>query len=300
MTPTGAPVPGRAAAVVVDFDAGDLLVECVTSLVSEGATPIVVVENGTPGPAAALLAHRDVDLQVSMIDPGANLGYGSAANRGVAATGDARYVLVCNPDLRLHPGALGALVDVLDGEPAWGIVGPRILTPEGDPYPSVRRFPTPVDAVGHALLGLARPDNPFSRRYGRALEAAAGAEPRLADWVSGSCMLIRRSAFEDLGGFDERYFMFAEDMDLCWRAHRSGWGVGFVPGAVVTHHQGVTTARRPYRMLVAHHRSAWRFACVSTQGWRRAGLPVAAMVLATRLGVACLQEAVGTTRSAAT
>lgn len=291
MTSAGSRLPAGAAAVVVDFDAGALLAECVASLVEEGAAPVVVVENGTAEPAAALLAHRQ--LGVSMVDPGANLGYGSAANRGVAATGGAQYVLVCNPDLRLHPGALTALVGALDHHPAWGIVGPRILTPAGDRYPSVRRFPTPLDAVGHALLGLFRTDNPFSRRYGRAPENAAGHQPRLVDWVSGSCMLVRRSAFEDLGGFDERYFMFAEDLDLCWRAHRAGWGVGFVPEGVVTHHQGVTTARRPYRMLVAHHRSAWRFACVSTKGWRRAGLPVAAVVLLSRLVVACLQEAAG-------
>ena len=96
-----------------------------------------------------------------------------------------------------------------------------------------------------------------------------------AGWVSGSCFLARRGALEELGGFDEAYFMYVEDMDLCWRAHDAGWGVGFAGTAAVTHVQGVSTARHPYRMMVAHHRSALRFTLRTTKGWRRAALPLA-------------------------
>jgi N-acetylglucosaminyl-diphospho-decaprenol L-rhamnosyltransferase len=219
-----------------------------------------------------------------VVDPGRNLGYGAGANRGVAATGDNPYVLVCNPDLHVHAGALGALVDALEAQPSWAIVGPTVLTPEGDPYPSVRRFPSMVDAAGHAVLGHLLPDNPFTRRYRSSGPSDQG--PVTADWVSGACLLVRRSAFEELGGFDEAYFMFAEDMDLCWRAHRAGWGVAWQPAAVVTHVQGVSTRRHPYRMLLAHHRSALRFARRSTQGWRRAALPLAALILGARLAAA--------------
>ena len=104
-----------------------------------------------------------------------------------------------------------------------------------------------------------------------------------AGWVSGSCFLARRSALEELGGFDEAYFMYLEDMDLCWRAHDAGWGVGFAGTAEVTHVQGVSTARHPYRMMVAHHRSALRFTFRTTKGWRRAALPLAVLVLAARM-----------------
>jgi N-acetylglucosaminyl-diphospho-decaprenol L-rhamnosyltransferase len=103
------------------------------------------------------------------------------------------------------------------------------------------------------------------------------------DWVSGSFFLIRRSAFEALGGFDERYFMFAEDIDLCFRAHEQGIGVGVAPTAVVTHVEGVSRRSHPYKMLVAHHRSALRFANVSTKGPRRVVLPLAGLVLGLRL-----------------
>ena len=146
-----------------------------------------------------------------------------------------------------------------------------------------------TDAAGHALLALFKPDNRFSRRY---RPADAGGERRApADWVSGACLLARRTAIEELGGFDESYFMFAEDMDLCWRAHRAGWGVGVEPAAVVTHAEGVSRREHPYRMLVAHHRSALRFASRTTTGWRRVALLPAAAVLGLRFLVACADQA---------
>ena len=277
------------AAVVVDYDAEQVMVECIESLAAQGAQEIVVVENGDAVRAAHLLAGATASVPI--IDTGRNVGYGAGANRGVAATapGQSDYVLVCNPDLRVHEDAVARLVAVLDAEPAWAIVGPTILTPEGDRYPSVRRFPSMTDAVGHALIGVFHPDNPFTRRYRSPLDPGEGLVR--ADWVSGACFLARRSALEELGGFDESYFMFAEDMDLCWRAHRAGWGVGAAQDAVVTHVEGVSRRRHPYRMLMAHHRSAWRFAVRSTEGWRRAALPAAAVVLGFRLAVSLGSQA---------
>jgi len=274
------------AAVVVDYDTPDELVGCVSSLLAEGAE-VVVVENGRPEPARTALAAAGYEIPV--VAPRRNIGYGAGVNRGIAAAPPSEYVLVCNPDLTVHPGALSRLVAALDAEPAWAICGPQILTPDGSVYPSVRRFPSMVDAVGHAVLALFKPDNPFSRRY-RPL-GGGGDERRVADWVSGACFLVRRSAFEELGGFDESYFMFAEDMDLCWRAHEVGWLVGAEPSARVTHAEGVSRRRHPYRMLLAHHRSALRFATRTTKGWRRSALPLAAAVLGARLVVSLADRA---------
>jgi N-acetylglucosaminyl-diphospho-decaprenol L-rhamnosyltransferase len=269
----------------------------VRSLLDDGASPVVVVENGAPGSAARalgpLLAAGDADAVV-VLAPGKNLGFGSGVNRGLAVlsglTPPAEWVLVSNADLRAHPGALAALRGVLDTRPAWAIVGPRIFTEEGDVYPSVRRFPSFLDAAGHALLALFVPENRFTRRYNPGTpEGDAVAE---AGWVSGSCFLARRAALEELGGFDESYFMYAEDMDLCWRAHQAGWGVGFAGAASVTHVQGVSTARHPYAMVAAHHRSALRFTARTTTGWRRAALPLAAAVLGLRLVLATVRLAV--------
>ena len=279
---------GRVAAVVVDYEAGDVLAECVASLLAEKVGQVVVVENGAPDGARRVLDKAG--LAVPVVVPGRNVGYGAGANRGMAASTDTELVLVCNPDLRVHPGAVAELVAILDAEPAWAIVGPRIVTPEGEVYPSVRGFPNMVDAAGHALLALFNPDNRFSRRY-RPLDGG-GDGAAAADWVSGACFLARRSAMEELGGFDEAYFMFAEDMDLCWRAHHAGWGVGVQPTAVVTHAEGVSRRRHPYRMLAAHHRSAFRFAVRTTHGWRRIALPGAAAILGLRFVVACVNKAV--------
>ena len=284
------------AAVVVDHDAGPLLDGCVRSLLDDGAARVVVVENGEAGSAAEALASLlagNPPPPVHVVRPGRNVGFGAGVNRGLAAlaggTAEPEWVLISNPDLLVHPGALAALRQVLEDRPAWAMVGPRIFTEEGDVYPSVRRFPSFVDAAGHALLALFNPENRFTKRYNPG--TPAGDVVLEAGWISGSCFLARRRALEELGGFDEAYFMYAEDMDLCWRAHHSGWGVGFGGGASVTHIQGVSTARHPYRMMVAHHRSALRFTIRSTKGWRRVALPIAVVVLGLRMAMACLRLA---------
>jgi N-acetylglucosaminyl-diphospho-decaprenol L-rhamnosyltransferase len=274
---------GRVAAVVVDYNAGELLGACVRSLLDDGVRQIVVVENGDP----QLARHALEGLTVPLVATGRNLGYGAGANRGIAASGDSEYVLVCNADLRVHRGAVRRLVAALDARPDWAIVGPRIVAPDGVEYPSVRRFPSMIDAAGHALLALVQPDNRFSRRY----RDSVGDETRAVDWVSGACFCARRTALEELGGFDEAYFMFAEDIDLCWRAHEAGWGVGVEPHAEVTHVHGVSRRHHPYRMLVAHHRSALRFEARRARGAERLALPAAAAVLGVRLGMALADEA---------
>ncbi len=290
-------MPGQVAAVVVDHDTGSLLRDCVHSLLRDGAAPVVVVENGSPGSVgralAALLAD-DPGSPVVVVAPGRNLGYGAGVNRGLAAlTGLAPpppWVAVCNPDLHVHPGAVDELRKVLEARPAWALVGPQIYADDGSVYPSVRRFPSLLDAAGHALLALFNPENRFTKRYNPGVPQGAGAAE--ADWISGSCFLARRDALEELGGFDEAYFMYAEDMDLCWRAHRAGWGIGFTGAAGVTHLQGVSTARHPYKMMAAHHRSALRFTVGTTSGWRRVLLPLAVLVLGVRMGIATARLAV--------
>jgi N-acetylglucosaminyl-diphospho-decaprenol L-rhamnosyltransferase len=276
--------------VVVDHEAGWLLVDCVRSLLTEGAAPVVVIENGAEGSTDAALADLLEDYPerpVHVVRPGRNLGFGAGVNRGLAVlaglAAPPEWVLVSNPDLVVHAGAIPALQSALKGHPAWALVGPRIFTDAGDVYPSVRTFPSFVDAAGHALFAMFNPENRFTRRYNPG--TPEGAVVQEAEWVSGSCFLARRTALEELGGFDETYFMYAEDMDLCWRAHQAGWGVGFAGTASVTHVQGVTTARHPYRMMFAHHRSALRFAMRTTEGWRRLALPFAVLVLGARMAM---------------
>ena len=254
-----------------------------------------MVENGATGTVDAALAEIPAittSAPITVVRPGRNLGFGAGVNRGLAVLAEEpapEWVLVANPDLVVHHGALAALRRALESHPAWAIAGPRIFTETGEVYPSVRNFPSFIDAAGHALLAQFNPENRFTRRYNPG--TPAGDLVNGAGWVSGSCFLARRAALEELGGFDEAYFMYAEDMDLCWRAHRAGWGVGFAGTAAVTHVQGVSTARHPYKMMVAHHRSALRFTVRTTRGWRRAALPFAALVLGARMAIATIRLA---------
>jgi len=275
----------KVAVVIVDYRSGRLPA-CLTSLVGQGAAEVVVVDNAGEAPV-----RWPPGLDGRVLRPGVNLGYGAGANRGVAAT-SAEVVVVANADVTFRPGALAALAGSLEDCPAVGLAGPTVLRPDGSRYPTPRRFPSWADALGHALLGRVAPGNPWSARYRMDELAEAVGDPgasgptgeaRSVDWVSGACLAARRSAWEALGGFDEAYFMYAEDLDLCWRAHQAGWLVRWVPGAVVVHEQGASTAQRPWAMVLAHHRSALRFAVRRAAGWRRALLPGVAMVLALRL-----------------
>jgi N-acetylglucosaminyl-diphospho-decaprenol L-rhamnosyltransferase len=138
-------------------------------------------------------------------------------------------------------------------------------------------FPNIGLAAAHALLAPIWPSNPATKRY-RSRHADG-----TVDWVSGACFLIRRDIFEAIGGFDERYFMFAEDMALCWDVAQAGAGVLAVDAAVVTHVEGVSRQRATRSMVWAHHRSAFRFEVQRARGWRRVLVPLAALVLGLRL-----------------
>jgi N-acetylglucosaminyl-diphospho-decaprenol L-rhamnosyltransferase len=274
--------------VVVNYESGSALARCVRCLVDDGVAEVVVVDNGSTD--GSLGEVRDSSPEAAVLVPGANLGYGAAANRGVAAT-SAPFVLIANSDLEVGSGAVAALHRWLSDNPRCALVGPLIRDATGERYPSARRFPSLLDAAGHALLGLFRPDNRFTRAYQQSHLGTPGRGPETVDWVSGACFMVRRSAFEELGGFDESYFMYAEDVDLCWRLGRAGWHVDYLPTAEVTHAQGVSTGRHPYRMVVEHHRSLLRFAARSSTGWRRALLPLVAVGLGVRAALACLVRA---------
>ncbi len=290
---TGAPVPaGAVAAVVVNYNAAGPLSTCLASLADNGVGAVVVVDNGSVDESRQVVR----DAGVRWLPTGGNLGYGRGANRGAASVEarDAPFLLICNPDLEVAPGAVNTLVASLTADPSLGVIGPALRNDDGSLYPSARTFPDILEAVGHGLFGMVAPQNPFTRRY-RLLDWDHRQSARV-DWVSGACFLVRREAWESVRGFDPSYFMYMEDVDLCWRLHRAGWGVGYEPAAEVRHKQGVSTDRRPYRMLAAHHSSMWRFAYRTTTGGRRVLLPFVAVGLAARLAVAAADHRVSRPR----
>jgi N-acetylglucosaminyl-diphospho-decaprenol L-rhamnosyltransferase len=284
--------PARSAsAVVVNYNAGKSLTDCVASLRQASINEIVVVDNCSTDGSITTLESEYPEVRIVRLQR--NRGFGAGANVGVAAT-RGQSVLVCNPDLVLEPSCLVRLEAVLASRPDVAIAGPRLLTADGETYPSARTFPSLSDSLGHAFLGLIRPDNRFTARYKmRDLDRSHATD---VDWVSGACFLARRDAFESVGGFDEAYFMYVEDVDLCWRLHRAGWAVRYEPAASVTHLQGLSTARHPYRMIAAHHRSLLRFAARSSRGSRRALLPLVAAGLLVRMVLAWADHANGARR----
>jgi N-acetylglucosaminyl-diphospho-decaprenol L-rhamnosyltransferase len=265
------------AAVIVNYNAGEALVGCVDALLVEAPDEVVVVDNDSSDRSVEAL--RAAHPQLTVVAAGENLGYARAANLGIAAT-RAPVVAVFNPDTAVRPGAAAALRARFAAEPDLGAVGPTLLNTDGTVYPSARAVPSLADAVGHGLLYFVWAGNPFTRRY-RQTDADPG-RPRDVDWVSGAAVWLRRAALDAVGGWDERYFMYVEDVDLCWRLRRAGWRVAYEPGAAVEHLLGVSTAGAPYRMIAEHHRSLYRFAARRFTGRRRALLPAAAGFLSAR------------------
>jgi N-acetylglucosaminyl-diphospho-decaprenol L-rhamnosyltransferase len=245
---------------------------------SAGGPPeVVVVDNASTDDSAA-----DVEAgfpEVTVVRNRVNHGFSRANNRGVAAT-RAPVVAAVNPDVVVDPGTASTLLARLDAEPDLGAVGPRVRNPDGSQYPSARAVPGGAAAAGHALLAGVWPANPFTRRYRRV--DADWSAPADVDWLSGAALWIRRRAFDDVGGWDERFFLYLEDVDLCSRLRDAGWRVAYEPGASVLHVQGVSAAGRPYRSIVEHHRSAARYADKHWHGARRLLLGPAVALLAGR------------------
>jgi N-acetylglucosaminyl-diphospho-decaprenol L-rhamnosyltransferase len=283
----------RVVAIVVNYNAAQHLATCLGSLRANGVRDVVVVDNGSADDSSEVACAAGA----RWVPMDTNVGYGRAANRG-AATPEARaasYLLICNPDTDLGAGAVAALIGSVSAEPDVAVAGPRLSNPDGSLYPSARTFPNLADALGHGVLGMIAPRNRFTRRY-RMLDWDHRRSQQV-DWVSGACFLARRVAWDAVGGFDPVYFMYMEDVDLCWRLRRSGWRVSYEPGADVVHVQGVSTNYHPYRMLAAHHLSMWKFATRTTAGPYRAALPLVAVGLIARLLVATVRHCLGSDAS---
>lgn len=239
-------------AVVVTYNSREHIAACLRSLAGARgalAMEIVVVDNasadGSAGEARAAGAR--------VVETGDNLGYARAVNRGTReSTGE--FVLVLNPDCVVAPGALAALHAWMRANPRCAIAAPRILNTDGSVEFSARSFPTHLTFLfnRYSLATRLWPGNPWSRRY--LLSDWDHASNRSVDWVSGACMLVRRAAIEQVGGMDEAYFMFNEDVDWCHAMKRAGWSVDFVAAAEITHHIGASKGRVSDKVILERHR----------------------------------------------
>jgi N-acetylglucosaminyl-diphospho-decaprenol L-rhamnosyltransferase len=248
---------GDLAVVVVNHNAGPFLRRCMESLhasAGDARVEVVVVDNASRdgSPEAALDERPDVNV---ILNP-TNRGFAAAANQGIAAS-SAPFLLLLNPDAEIVGGTLAALVKVARERPRAGAVGALVRNPDGSIQPSARRVPRLGEALGHAFLGPLLPSNPFTRSY--TMAGWDRSSEREVEWVSGSAMLLRREALEQVGAFDEGYFMYVEDVDLCTRLRRDGWQVLFSPELQVVHQIGVSTRGQRGRMAFAHSESIYRY-----------------------------------------
>jgi len=223
---------------------------------------VVLADNGSADGVPEAAAEEP---GVTLVRTGGNVGYGRAANVGARGAA-APWLLIANPDVRwCQPGAIDALLAAAARWPRAGAFGPAIVTPDGRLYPSARALPSLGRGIGHALAGWWWPTNPWTSSYRQERESPVEGE---CGWLSGSALLVRRDAFESVGGFDPKYFMYFEDVDLCDRLARAGWSSIYVPSAVVEHSGGHATRRVPKLMLRAHHTSAYRYLADRYRGLR--------------------------------
>jgi hypothetical protein len=235
MTLTGADAP-LVSVVVVSWNVRDLLRACLRSIVDDEHArrcEVIVIDNASADGSAEMVESEFPAVQ--LIRNASNRGFTAANNQGaLAARG--QHLFFLNPDAEVHPGAIGALVGFLEEHQAAGAVGPRLRYGDGSPQPSRRRFPTPATALMESSpVAWHWPDNPWSRRLHMADLPAEDCQP--VDWLVGAALMVRAVAFLQTGGFDEGFFMYSEETDLCYRLRTLGWEIVYVPEAVVTHHE---------------------------------------------------------------
>jgi len=251
--------------VTVAYRSDDVLAGFLDSVATATASrPAVVVVDNAPGAGdAAGLARKN---RATYLPLAANPGYGGAVNAGVRALPDSvEWVLVSNPDVVLGRGSIDTLQAAAARDDSIGAIGPAVLNPDGSVYPSARSVPSLRTGVGHALFANLWQRNPWTLAYRR--ESDPSDEARDAGWLSGSCLLVRRSAFDRVGGFDEGFFMYFEDVDLGFRLGKDGYRNVYEPAARVTHAGAHSTGGESARMVAAHHDSARRFLSKKYAGW---------------------------------
>jgi GT2 family glycosyltransferase len=270
----------RVSALVVNYHAYAELDVCLTSLASQPELrSIVVVDQASIAPEREVLERRHPEVRWLALDD--NVGFGAGVNHAARHASD-EYLYLVNPDSIVGPGAIGVLTAWLDAHPTAAVAGSLVCNTDGTIQGSARAFPTVSTFFAGRSSWLTRrfPTNRWTRR--NVLTGPDVKAVQTVDWVSGASMMIRRKAFEDVGGFDERYFLYWEDADLCRRLLARGWHTVYVPGAVVTHH-GSRSSRSDVRPIVEFHRSAFRYYRTHSGSLGVMASPFAAVALALRL-----------------
>lgn len=264
--------------VVVSYRSGDRLRRALAPLAGVPGVRLIVVDNG-PGDGSV---DAVADLAPTVVEPGGNVGFARGCNAGARA-GRNPWVLFLNPDARLEPASLARLAARLRTEPWLAVAAPRIEDEDtGEAHHSLQRDLRPATA-----LALSVPLHRLTRaRWATDVvrDPSSYVHPHEAEWASGACLLVRREAFEAVGGFHEGYWMYCEDADLCRTLREYGWGIGFEPSAVAGHEGGACAPRAALRPAYAqarlHYARRWDRAGSGRLAAVRAGLAARGLVQA--------------------
>lgn len=234
------------------------LFECLRSLEAvrdEVAFEVIVVDNASTDGSPEMVESSFP--WVRLLRMPTNVYFTGAHNRALSVR-QAPHAFVLNSDTIVHPGALGTLMSYSLAHPEAGVLGPKLLNPDGSLQFSCRRFPNPMAALfRNTFLGRMFPDNRFTREY--LMTDWQHDQAREVDWVSGAAMFVTQEAMDKVGLLDPDYFMYCEDVDWCYRIHKAGLSVMYVPQAHVTHAIGRSTDQAAKKMLLRFHASMLRF-----------------------------------------
>lgn len=260
------PAARRVGVVTVAYRSDGVLPGLLDSLADAVDEPfeLVIVDNlPAEGETARWLAEQHGGHYLPLP---ANPGYGGAINAAVTSLpASVTWIVVSNPDVVYRPGSIAELVRTADADESIAAAGPAVENVDGTIYPSARSVPSLRTGIGHALLGSIWTKNPWTMAYRDA--GSAPGDRRDVGWLSGSSFVVRRAAFERIGGFDEGYFMYFEDVDLGYRLSKAGYRNVYVPTARALHTGAHSTNADSARMVRAHHDSAKRFLAKKYNGW---------------------------------
>jgi N-acetylglucosaminyl-diphospho-decaprenol L-rhamnosyltransferase len=234
---------------IVNTSSRDFLIACLESLEREASrtvsVEVVVLDNASDDGSAQAVRERFPSVRV--IEQRFRAGFGANHNTVIRET-SGRYVYVLNEDTVSEPGSFDRMVAYADAHPRVGALGPRVVYPDGRHQPSAWRFPSPsAAALGTLTLGKV------------GIEQSAGNRPRRVDWAMASALLVRRAALDEVGLFDERFFIYTEETDLCRRLAAAGWETHYLPEVSIAHHVSQFSASIPERRIVEHWRSRHRY-----------------------------------------
>lgn len=262
------PAPLDVNVVIVSYNTGAMLASCLTAVHAQSGITfdVTVTDNASSDGSANLVSEQFPTVR--LIRNAVNLGFAAAANQAMAG-GTARTVLLLNPDTLMPPASLAAMATYLDAHPAVGIVGPRLVHADGSFQSAGNRFPT-IESIARQTRTIDR----LLAWLGRRRPPEAADRSGDCDWLEGACLLVRREALADMGPLDERFFLFAEEMDWCHAARDAGWRVVAMAAPTVVHHRSASTNRdRPLSLALLTQANLQYFQ-------KRRGVAVATLIAA--------------------